>query len=123
MASPHTRLPLAYFPPSHPSSLPVSVNEAGVDVVGSLQASDWLQADARGLVGHDVDQPILELVARKVGTDEARRVGFGVGQTLEGKDEGRDGGTEGKRNAQKEGAEEDEKADGGKEGKSTVLRE
>lgn len=63
--------------------LPVSINEARIDVVGSFQASDWLQADARGLVGHDVDQPILELVAGKVGTDEARRVGFGVGQTLE----------------------------------------
>lgn len=66
--------------------LPVSINEAGIDVVRSFQASDWLQADACGLVGHNVDQPILELVAGKVGTDEARRVGFGVGQTL---DEGR----------------------------------
>lgn len=63
--------------------LPVSVDEAGVDVVGSFQASDWLQADAGGLVGHDVDQPVLELVAGEVGADEARRVGFGVGQTLE----------------------------------------
>ena len=65
-----------------PLLLPVSINETGVDVVGSFQASDWLQADACGLVGHDVDQPILELVAGEVGTDEARRVGFGVGQTL-----------------------------------------
>lgn len=62
---------------------PVSVDEAGVDVIGSFQASDWLQADAGGLVGHDVDQPVLELVAGEVGADEAGRVGFGVGQTLE----------------------------------------
>lgn len=67
------------FPTISPLLLPVSINEAGIDVVRSFQASDWLQADARSLVGHDVDQPILELVAGKVGTDEARRVGFGVG--------------------------------------------
>lgn len=70
-------------------SLPVSINETGIDVVRSFQASDWLQADACGLIGHDVDQPILELVAGEVGTDEARRMGFGVGQTLEGKDRGK----------------------------------
>lgn len=51
--------------------LPVSINEAGVDVIGSFQPSDWLQTDACGLVGHDVDQPILELVAGEVGADEA----------------------------------------------------
>lgn len=62
---------------------PVSVYEAGVDVVGPLQAPDWLQADARGLVGHDVDQPVLELVAGQVGADEARCVRLGVGQALE----------------------------------------
>lgn len=62
---------------------PVSVDEAGVDVIGSFQASDWLQADAGGLVGHDVDQPVLELVAGEVGANEAGRVGLGVGQTLE----------------------------------------
>lgn len=66
-----------------PSFLPVSVYEAGVDVVGPFQAPDWLQADARGLVGHDVDQPVLELVAGQVGADEARRVRLGVGQALE----------------------------------------
>lgn len=71
MASPHTCLLLACSQSSLPSSLPVSINEAGIDVVGSLQTSDWLQADAGGLIGHDVDQPILELVAGKVSTDEA----------------------------------------------------
>ncbi len=59
------------LPTISPLVLPVSVNEAGIDVVGSFQTSDWLQADARGLVGHDVDQPILELVAGKISTDEA----------------------------------------------------
>lgn len=62
---------------------PVSVYEAGVDVVGPFQAPDWLQADARSLVGHDVDQPVLELVAGQVGADEARCVRLGVGQALE----------------------------------------
>lgn len=62
---------------------PVSVYEAAVDVVGPFQAPDWLQADTRGLVGHDVDQPVLELVAGQVGADEARRVRLGVGQALE----------------------------------------
>lgn len=78
------------FPTIPPLFLPVSIDEAGIDVVRSFQASDWLKADARGLIGHDVHQPILELVTGKVGTDEARRVGFGVGQTLERKDEGLD---------------------------------
>lgn len=71
-------------PEPHTQSLPpVSVYEAGVDVVGPFQAPDWLQAYARGLVGHDVDQPVLELVAGQVGADEARRVRLGVGQALE----------------------------------------
>ena len=69
---------------------PVSVDEAGVDVVGALHPSDWLQTDARGLVGHDVDQPVLELIAGQVGAHEARGVGFGTGQALEG-----EGGAEG----------------------------
>lgn len=80
------------FPTTSTLPLPVSINEAGIDVIGSFQASDWLQTDTRGLVGHDVDQSILELVAGKVGTDEARSVGFGVGQTLEGWMERRKGG-------------------------------
>ncbi len=85
------------FPTISPLFLPVSINEASIDVVRSFQASDWLQADACGLVGHDVDQPILELVAGKVGADETRCVGFGVGQALDRKD----GGTGG-RNAHRE---------------------
>lgn len=85
------------FPTISPLFLPVSINEASIDVVRSFQASDWLQADARGLIGHDVDQPILELVAGKVGADETRRVSFGVGQALESKDGGMGG-----RNAQRE---------------------
>lgn len=51
--------------------LPVSVNEAGVDVVGALHPSDWLQADAGGLERHDIHQAVLEFVTRQVGTDES----------------------------------------------------
>lgn len=69
--------------PHTPALPPVSIYEAGVDVVGPFQAPDWLQADACGLVGHDVDQPVLELVAGQVGADKARRVRLGVGQALE----------------------------------------
>lgn len=64
--------------------IPVSVNVAGVDVVGALQASDWLQADPGGFIGHDVDQSVLELVARQIGCHEPRCVGFGIGQALKG---------------------------------------
>lgn len=63
--------------------LSVAVNAAGIDVVGALDATDGLQADTGGLERHDIDQAVLELVAGQVGTDEARRVGFGVGQSLE----------------------------------------
>ena len=50
---------------------PVSIDEAGVDVVRALHSSDWLQTHARGLVGHDVDQSVLELIARQVGAHKA----------------------------------------------------
>lgn len=50
---------------------PVSVDEAGVDVVGAIHPSDWLQADAGGLEGHDVHQAVLEFVTWQVGTDES----------------------------------------------------
>lgn len=50
---------------------PVAIDEAGVDVIGSLHASNGLQTYSCRLVWHDVDQPILELVAGQVGTDEA----------------------------------------------------
>lgn len=68
---------------SREENTPVSVYVAGVDVVGALQASDWLEADAGGFVGHDVDQSVLEFVARQVGCDKPGRVGFGVSQSLE----------------------------------------
>ena len=68
-------------------NIPVSVYVAGVDVVGAFQASDWLQADPGGFVGHDVDQSVLEFVARQVGCDEPGRVGFGVRQSLGGERE------------------------------------
>lgn len=54
-----------------PVNSPVSVNEAGVDVIGTLHPSDWLQADTSGLKRHDVHQAILEFVTWQVGTDES----------------------------------------------------
>lgn len=68
-------------------NIPVTVNVAGVYVVRSLQASDWLETHTGGLVGHDVNEPILEFVAGEVGCDKAGRVGFGVGQSLRREDE------------------------------------
>lgn len=64
------------------SDAPVSVDEAGIDVVGSLHSSDRLQTHSARLVWHDVDEPVFELVAWQVGTDKARGVRFGVGQFL-----------------------------------------
>lgn len=50
---------------------PISIDEAGVNVVRALNPSDWLQADAGGLKRHDVHQAVLEFVTRQVGTDES----------------------------------------------------
>lgn len=61
---------------------PVSINEAGIDVVGSFHSSDWLQTHTRGLVGHDIHQPVFELVAWQIGTHKPWCVGLGTGQTL-----------------------------------------
>ena len=47
--------------------LPVSVDEAGVDVVAALDAPERLEAHAAGLEGEDVDQSVLELVHGEVG--------------------------------------------------------
>lgn len=63
--------------------IPVSVDEAGVNVVGPLHASDWLQTHTAGLEGHDVDQSVLEFVARQTSADESRGVCFRVGQFLQ----------------------------------------
>lgn len=62
---------------------PISINEAGVDVIGALHPSDWQQADAGGLERHDVHQAILEFVTRQVGTDESWGMCFRVGQFLQ----------------------------------------
>lgn len=72
----HQRFPDEY--------IPVSVYVTGIDVVRPLQASDWLEADAGGFIGHDVDQSVLEFVARQVGCHKPGRVGFGISQSLEG---------------------------------------
>lgn len=61
---------------------PVSINKAGIDVVGPLQPSDGLQAHSSGLVRHDVDQTVFKFVAWQIGTYESGGVGFGVRQTL-----------------------------------------
>lgn len=50
--------------------LPVPVYEAGVDVIGALDAPDGLQTDSCQLVWHDVHEAVLEFVAWEVGTDE-----------------------------------------------------
>lgn len=50
---------------------PVSINEAGIDVIGALHASDWQQADAARLERQNVEQTVLELVAWQVGTDKS----------------------------------------------------
>lgn len=67
------------------NSIPVSINVAGVDVVGAFQTSDWLEAHASGFIGHDVHQSVLEFVAREIGCDKPGCVGFGVSQPLEEK--------------------------------------
>lgn len=64
------------------SRVPVSIDEAGIDVVGALQPSDWLKAHSSSLIRHDVHQAVLELVTGQVGTYKPRRVGLGVGQSL-----------------------------------------
>ena len=46
-------------------TLPVSIDEASVDIVAALHAAQWLQADPRGLEGQDVDQAVLQLVRRQ----------------------------------------------------------
>ena len=51
----------------HYLALPVSVDEAGVDVVAALDAPERLEAHAAGLEGEDVDQTVLELVHGEVG--------------------------------------------------------
>lgn len=56
-----------------------AIDEAAIDAVGALQASDGLQTDAGALIGHDVHQAVLELVAGQVCTDEARCVSLGAG--------------------------------------------
>lgn len=63
--------------------VPVPVDKAGVDVVGAFEASDWLQTHASGLIGHDVHQPVLELVAGQVGRHKPGGVSFTVRQTLQ----------------------------------------
>lgn len=65
-------------------NVPVPVYVTGIDIVGALQASDWLQTDAGCLIGHDVYQSVLEFVTRQVGCDKPGRVSFGVRQSLDG---------------------------------------
>ena len=52
------------------SLLPVSVDEAGVDVVAALGVPEGLQAHARALEGQDVHQAILKLVHGQVRSSE-----------------------------------------------------
>ena len=50
--------------------LPVSVNEASIDIIAALEAPEGLQANPGGLEGEDVDQPVLELVHLQVSRHE-----------------------------------------------------
>ena len=52
----------------------VAVHEAGVDVIAAFQAADGLEAHPRRLVRKHVHQPVLALVDRKAGADEAARM-------------------------------------------------
>lgn len=63
--------------------LPVSIDEAGIYVIGTLDPPDWLQTDAGGLKRHDVHQTILGFVTRKIGTDESGGMCSGVDQFLQ----------------------------------------
>lgn len=69
-------------PDSH-THVPVSIDEAGVNVVGPLHPPDWLQTHTAGLEGHDVDQSVLEFVAWQTSADESGGVCFRVGQFLQ----------------------------------------
>lgn len=62
--------------------LPISINEAGINIVRSLHSSDWLQTHTCGLIWHDVYQPVLKLVAGQIGTHKPWCVGLSAGQTL-----------------------------------------
>lgn len=70
-------LPVASSP-KDAVGVPVSIDEAGVDIVGPFQPSDWLKAHSSGLIRHDVDQAVFKFVAWQIGTYESGRVGFGV---------------------------------------------
>lgn len=59
---------------------PVAIQKAGIDVVRAFHTTDGLQTHSGQLIGHDIHQAVFELVARQVGTNEARCVGLGVGQ-------------------------------------------
>lgn len=50
---------------------PVSINEAGIDVIRALDASDWQQADSARLERQNVDETVLEFVTWQVGTDKS----------------------------------------------------
>jgi hypothetical protein len=51
-------------------TIPVAVNEAGIDIITALETPERLEADPGGLKGENVDQPVLELVHLQVGRDK-----------------------------------------------------
>lgn len=51
--------------------LPVTIDKAGINVVGAFDSSNGLKTHSCGLVWHYVDKAVLELVAGEVGTDES----------------------------------------------------
>lgn len=50
---------------------PVPINETGIDVVRALNSSNGLKTHSCGLIWHNVNKAILELVAGEIGTDES----------------------------------------------------
>lgn len=65
------------------ASVPISVDQAGVYVIGSFDVPLRLQANSGALVRQNVYQSIFVFVAGKIGRDEPGRVHFDVGQFLE----------------------------------------
>jgi hypothetical protein len=59
--------------PRKQRTIPVAVNEAGIDIIAALEAPERLEADPGGLEGENVDQPVLELVHLQVGRDKPAR--------------------------------------------------
>lgn len=59
-------------------NVPVAIYKTAIDIIWALHSSDWLQTHTCGLIWHDIDQSVFELIARKAGTDESGVMRFGI---------------------------------------------